>query len=112
LHVLPRKGLIADHRCPLIIVILRSDGVHSKIDSGTSTQSFASRIVKLAAVAMFLWGRFVAPVHFLFHEGCPSLTVDAERLVVVSAAGFKEQNAGAFGGLGEECGEGATSRTA
>jgi hypothetical protein len=47
-----------------------------------------------------------------FHEGCPSLTVDPEGLVVVSAAGFKEKNAGAFGRLGEECGEGASSGAA
>lgn len=59
LHPIPLEEVIAHERCPLVIIIARANGVHPKVDGAATSQHFPTRIIDLAAVAMFLWGGLI-----------------------------------------------------
>lgn len=101
LHLRPAKGVITNFGCPLVIIIAGPDGVHAEVDGGAPAESLAAGIVHLSAAAMFLWCRFVPPVHLFVHERRPALPADTLGVIVISAASFQQQHARFLGGLGQ-----------
>lgn len=111
LDALPGKGIVTHEARPLVVVVTGAYGVDAKVDGTGATEAASTGVVDFAVVEVTLGGRLVAPVHVLVVKGEPALAVDAERFVVVHAAGLEEEDPGLLGRACQPGGDSAAGWT-